>query len=201
MSRAWPVAGIDPDAALAENARRILAVRIAEFYSWAPAIPHPAAIEPLHNLRISAKRLRYTLELFRAVFGEAGERQIERVKALQEDLGTIHDHDVRIDLVEDELRSLAVKGVHATGLAFAAADEREHAAIAASALRPPPDDPRRGLLAYLGRQHAARRDHHLRFVERWNRLDAEGFRRDLVLLSLGTPLVAGEGAQPKEREA
>ena len=56
------------------------------------------ATEELHNLRISAKRLRYTLELFRAVFGESGERQIERVKAIQEELGNLHDADVRIAL-------------------------------------------------------------------------------------------------------
>ena len=47
-------------------------------------------------MRISAKRLRYTLELFRPQFGKAGERQIERVKTVQELLGTLHDHDVRI---------------------------------------------------------------------------------------------------------
>ena len=69
MSRAWPVEGIAPEGTLGDNARRILAVRIAEFYSYAPIVANEAATEELHNLRIAAKRLRYTLELFRAVFG------------------------------------------------------------------------------------------------------------------------------------
>ena len=60
-------------------------------------------------MRISAKRLRYTLELFRPQFGKAGERQIERVKKIQELLGTLHDHDVRIELIGEELSQLMVE--------------------------------------------------------------------------------------------
>ena len=101
MSRAWPVDDLDPDASLATNARRILAVKMAEYYSYAPIVPIETAVEELHDLRIAAKRLRYTLELFRVVFGGRGEAQIERVKAIQEELGAIHDHDVRIALIED----------------------------------------------------------------------------------------------------
>ncbi len=92
MSRAWPVPDIDPDGTLEENARRILAVKMGEFYSYAPIVHAEDEVEALHNLRIAAKRLRYTLELFRVVFGPEGERQIERVKAIQEELGQVHDH-------------------------------------------------------------------------------------------------------------
>ena len=35
MSRAWPVKDVDPEANVTVNARRVLAVRIAEFYSYA----------------------------------------------------------------------------------------------------------------------------------------------------------------------
>ena len=76
MSRAWPVIDVDPGAPVIENARRVLAVRIAEFYSFEPIISHPELSEALHDMRISAKRLRYTLELFRPQFGKAGDRQI-----------------------------------------------------------------------------------------------------------------------------
>src|SRR5215211_188786 len=103
MSRAWPVDDVDPRAPVLENARRVLAIRIAEFYSYEPIVSYPELSEALHDLRISAKRLRYTLELFRPQFGKSGERQIERVKAMQETLGTLHDHDVRIDMIGDEL--------------------------------------------------------------------------------------------------
>jgi CHAD domain len=183
VSRAWEVDDVDPDASVIDNARRVLAVRIAEFYSYEPIIPYPDLSEALHDLRISAKRLRYTLELFRPQFGKAGERQIERVKSIQETLGTLHDHDVRIDLIGDELSELMVDQSRKTRADIADASPDELAAIAAAALRPPPDDPRRGLIALLGREHACRRASYTRFRESWDKYAGDGMRRDLVALS------------------
>ena len=187
MSRAWPVHDVDPDASVIENARRVLAVRIAEFYSFEPVIPYPELSEALHDLRISAKRLRYTLELFRSQFGKAGERQIERVKSIQEELGSLHDHDVRIDLIGDELSQLMAEQSRKTQSDIADASSEELAAIATAALRPPPDDPRRGLIALLGREHTGRRAAYTRFRDLWDMHARDGMRRDLVALSV-TPL-------------
>src|SRR5215207_11318883 len=188
MSRAWPINDVDPDAPVIDNARRVLAVRIAEFYSFEPIVSHPELSVALHDMRISAKRLRYTLELFRPQFGKAGERQIERVKAIQELLGTLHDHDVRIDLIGDELTQLMVEQSRKTRTDIADASPDEVAAIAAAALRPPPDDPRRGLIALLGREHAGRRKAYARFRELWETCAGDGMRRDLVALSVRPPL-------------
>lgn len=193
MSRAWPVQRLDASASLADNARRILAVRVAELYSYAPVVDDQAAIRELHDMRIAAKRLRYTLELFRVVFGEIGERQIERVKAIQEDLGQLHDHDVRIDLIENELRALTAEQLAELNRSLATAPAEDHRSIATAALRPPPDDPRRGLLALLGRQHASRRDRYEIFLGHWRQFAAEGMRRELVALSaFGLPSPAPE---------
>lgn len=187
MSRAWPVDDVDPRAPVLVNARRVLAIRIAEFYSFEPIVPYPELSEALHDLRISAKRLRYTLELFRPQFGKPGERQIDRVKAIQEALGALHDHDVRIELVGDELSRVMVEQSQKTRSEIAEASPDELALIAATALRPPPDDPRRGLIALLGREHAARRTAYTQFRERWERFAVDGMRRDLVELTV-TPL-------------
>lgn len=187
MSRAWRVDDVDPEAPVIDNARRVLAVRIAEFYSFEPVVPHPELSEALHDLRISAKRLRYTLELFRTQFGKAGARQIERVKSIQEILGTLHDHDVRIDLIGDELSQLMVEQSWKTRSDIADASPEALAAIATAALRPPPDDPRRGLIALLGREHAGRRTAYAQFRELWDAYARDGMRRDLVELSV-TPL-------------
>ena len=183
MARAWPVGRLKSTASLAENARIILRVRIAEYYSYAPIVADEREIEALHNLRIAAKRLRYTLELFRAVFGDDGERQIERVKEMQELLGQIHDHDVRIWLIEDEWTRLAVEQSSNVGRALAEAPTSSHQAITTAALRPPPDDPKRGLLALLSRQHASRRQIHAAFALRWTELAEAGMRVELVALS------------------
>jgi hypothetical protein len=184
MSRAWSVDGVDPEAPVIDNARRVLAVRIAEFYSFAPVVAHPELSEALHDMRISAKRLRYTLELFRPQFGKAGERQIERVKAIQEALGSLHDHDVRIGIIGDELCQLMVEQSRRMRSEIADASPEELAGIAATALRPPPDDPRRGLIALLGREHAGRRSAYARFRELWESYVDDGMRRDLVALSV-----------------
>jgi len=183
MSRAWRVDEIDLEASVIENARRILAVRIAEYYSFAPVVPHPDLSEALHDLRISAKRLRYTLELFRPQFGKSGQRQIDRVKAIQEALGTLHDHDVRIELIGDELSALMVEQSRQTRQEIADASPEALAEIAAAALRPPPDDPRRGLIALLGREHAGRREAYAQFRSLWQQFAEEGMRADLVTLS------------------
>lgn len=185
MSRAWPVDDVDPDASLAVNARRILGVRMAEYFSYAGIVPLEQAVEPLHDLRIAAKRLRYTLELFHVVFGEAGKQQIERIKAIQEELGALHDHDVRIALILDELQRTASEQVASVGQQLAAAPVREHGAIAAALLRPPPDDPRRGLIALLGREHARRGERYRSFRALWDEQLAAGLRSDLVQLSAG----------------
>jgi hypothetical protein len=194
VSRAWPVDDVDPDAPVIDNARRVLTIRIAEFYSFGLIVPNPELSEALHDLRISAKRLRYTLELFRPQFGKAGERQIERVKSIQEILGTLHDHDVRIDLIGDELSRLMIEQSRKTRSDIAAASPEELAAIASVALRPPPDDPRRGLIALLGREHAGRRAAYTRFRELWDTYAGDGMRRDLVALSV-TPLFEQRGGQ------
>jgi hypothetical protein len=197
VAKAWSVPQINPSASLAENARRILAVRIGEYYSYAPIVDDERQMEALHNLRIAAKRLRYTLELFRSVFGEIGERLIDQVKEIQELLGQLHDHDVRIALIEDELAKLAVEQTAALGRTLASSPTSAHEAIATAALRPPPDDPRRGLLALLGRQYTSRHDVFERFHKRWQEFAAQGMRAELVRLS-AMPLPVCEDQQQAE---
>lgn len=179
----WTVEDLDPKATLAENARAILKVRIAEYYHYTPIVHDEQAGVLLHDLRIAAKRLRYTLEMFRKPLGADAERQIERVKAVQEALGDLHDCDVRIALIEEVLVDLAGQQMRDLSSQLKSEPLERHRAITSTALRPPPDDPRRGLLALLSRQHVARHDHYERFVEFWDQFAAEGMRADLVVLS------------------
>ena len=97
-------------------------------------------------------------------------------------------HDVRIDIIGDELSQLMVEQSRKTRSDISDSSPEEVAAIAAAALRPPPDDPRRGLIALLGREHAGRRTAYARFRELWDTYGADGMRRDLVELSI-TPLL------------
>jgi hypothetical protein len=183
MSKVWPVQDLHPEESLERNARKILRVRVGEFYSYEPIIRDVDAVTDLHNMRIASKRLRYTLELFRAVFGEPGEHNIDRVKALQEELGQIHDGDVRIELIKRELVLLAGEQTDDLARAFWATPAESHPDVIEAAMRPPQNDPRVGLIALLGRATAARTHHYAEFIKLWDQYAAAGMREDLVSLS------------------
>ena len=183
MSKAWPVDNLDPDAPLDVNARRILRVRVGEYYSYEPVVSDPLATTDLHNLRIAAKRLRYTLELFAGPFGGDGKRQIDRVKAIQESLGNLHDLDVRIALISDELVDLTREKVAELDRALATSHPSTYSALTTAVLRPPPDAPERGLYGLLARQHADRQVAYRQFKSLWDQYALEGMRDDLARLS------------------
>ena len=132
MVKARKVRGIKKRSTLAEAAARTLAVRLAEFEAHLPALDTPEDAEALHDLRIAAKRLRYTVELFRDVLPPDAPRLIERLKDLQDDLGYIHDRDVLAELARAEHR---------------AAGEREAELLAGVATLPGPRDERLGAVA------------------------------------------------------
>ena len=96
VAKPRPVKGLDPDRRIRPNARRVLAVRIDEVYSFDGLVADPANVNELHDLRIACKRLRYLLEIFAIAFDEDLEPFIDEVKGLQDLLGDIHDCDVQI---------------------------------------------------------------------------------------------------------
>ena len=179
MSRAWPVRNLSPDTPLDANARKIIDVRVAEFFSHTPHVEDAApsetseASEALHDLRIAAKRLRYTLELFDDLLGKRGKVQIKRIKAIQDELGELHNHDVQITLIEDELHALTAEEIAQAATAVPPSTSR--------------NDPRPGLLALLVREHDGRRQRHAAFVDLWHRFAGEGFEQDLRALSSPGP--------------
>jgi hypothetical protein len=193
MSRAWPVTNLDPGAPVDANARKVLAVRIAEFYSYEPAVDEPTWSPELHNMRIAAKRLRYTLELFAPQFGESGKIQVERIKQIQEALGVLHDRDIEIEVVGAELSAAMADEADRVRAELANATPQQMTAIATSAMRPPPDDVRRGLISLLSMAHAERQEAYDRFTSLWRRLSEEGMRRDLVALSIEQRAPRAEG--------
>ena len=90
---------------------------------------------------------------------------------------------MRIALIEDELRVLAVEQSDALNDALAGAESTALPAIAAAAFRPPPDDPRRGLVHLLSRQYAARAKLLQECRTLWRSQRDDGMRAELVCLS------------------
>jgi hypothetical protein len=91
----------------ADAARAVLAARIEEVEDRRALIAGPDDPQPLHDLRIAAKRLRYSLETFAVAFppGEA-EAHADRIRDLQDILGRIHDLDVLEDLLLGQIEQM-----------------------------------------------------------------------------------------------
>jgi hypothetical protein len=195
MARAWPVRGLKPEMSLRQAARRVLAVRIAEFYSYAPFIHDPARVTELHDMRIAAKRLRYTLEIFRVALSDSANDTIEQVKEIQELLGQIHDADVLADIVEERLTTID----HETRQSLRAhlhdePDEKTRLAAIKERLQPAEQDRRVGLYALLGRTLHRRRRRYADFLDLWARLETRRFRGELEALTQPAASAPAAGA-------
>lgn len=69
---------------------------LEEFLGYEAYIHNPENIKELHAMRIAGKHLRYTLEIFAPIYGNALDLHIRAMKDLQDLLGEIHDNDVWI---------------------------------------------------------------------------------------------------------
>lgn len=78
---------------------------LAEFCDLSINIYEPFVDEPLHDLRIAAKRLRYAIELYTACWGERIAPFVEGVAEMQGFLGEIHDADVWLESLSSHLRA------------------------------------------------------------------------------------------------
>lgn len=105
MAKAAPIYKLtQPDAPLLSSAT-VICVRLGEMWDFAQAVLDPANVSELHDMRIAAKRLRYTLELFAPVLPKADmEAVLATIADLQEKLGAIHDCDMMIPLLAQTIR-------------------------------------------------------------------------------------------------
>jgi Uncharacterized conserved protein len=85
--------------ALYQLAFESVQARLKELLGHVPYISDPANVAELHAMRISAKRLRYTLEAFDDLYGGRLKPFISTGRKLQDQLGLIHDLDVWIFFV------------------------------------------------------------------------------------------------------
>lgn len=78
-------------------ARVVVLERLSELESLSISLYRPLDVEPLHDMRIAAKRLRYALELFQECWGHDVLPFTQDVAGLQLSLGELHDCDVWIE--------------------------------------------------------------------------------------------------------
>lgn len=81
----------------AAQALGLINPRLRSLVDLSYSIYNPALMAEIHQMRIAAKQLRYSMEAFIPCFGEPLNAAVAEVKLLQEQLGRIHDCDVWVE--------------------------------------------------------------------------------------------------------
>jgi hypothetical protein len=166
--KARKVEDLDPDGNLADNAERIVLVRLDELCGFMPRAADPEEVVALHDMRIAAKRLRYILEVTGPCFGTYATTATKLTKELQDLLGEIHDCDVQIPEIAafaERLLAEDAAALHAAGETDPkqAPHARDHAGVAA-------------LQAHLRARRLLLFDE---FLAVWGSMERKGFRARL----------------------
>ncbi len=188
MAKAKPVTGLDAQAPTATNARILARERLEEMYNWSEYVDNPFEVRALHDLRIAAKRLRYTLELFEDVLPGACTSAVKEVEQIQDELGQLHDSDVIIALLRLGLGSQDSGTVYDQALSTAQKKQGKQQTLVrpdlvAEIVNPqvtPSAEERYGLEQLLDKQQHRREEQYLAFRQHWYQLQAEDFRRHLL---------------------
>ena len=165
MAKAVPIHKLTrPDAPFIDSAS-VIQVRLGEVMEFAPAALDPANVTELHDMRIAAKRLRYTLEVFTPVLPkERAEPVLKMVAVLQEHLGAIHDNDMLVPLLAQ---------------ALAREETRERKKALRKKAELPPFFAAEGLVPLISRKQAERVILYNAFIAWWQSLPPEAFWRQV----------------------
>lgn len=136
----------------------IISARLKDFVAASSCLYLPYEIKKLHELRILAKRLRYSIELFALCWGKEMEAMAKEVAQMQTSLGELHDCDVWIQDLGSRLKRTARKTT------------------------PESTEPqiRAGATWLLKHFAVARTEHYRDAVSRWEQWQAEGFLEQIA---------------------
>jgi CHAD domain len=188
MAKARSINNLDVQASTRENARIIARTRLDELFAWSKYVDDAFRIRELHDMRIAAKRLRYTLEIFEDVLPEAVASIIVEVTQIQEELGALHDNDVSVALLRLCLGSEDGGTMYEGALAKAAQKDLQgkslvNPELVAYVVDPkavPNPEQRRSLEALLRRLEQQRQENYNTFRTHWNMLQAHDFKRQVL---------------------
>ena len=107
MAKPWKIIDLDPSESLKVCLRKIAQTRFQETFSYEHGTVKGEDIESLHDMRVSARRLRAVLRIFRECFPKKKFRkQDERLHALIRSLGAVRERDVFLDLLSNYRKTL-----------------------------------------------------------------------------------------------
>ena len=98
-----------------QQAYLAIAMRLENMLAYEIYVNQPERLEELHAMRIAAKRLRYTMEIFAPLYQDELKQQLKTVRNVQTMLGDIHDCDVWVEylpqfLDEEKVRTMEYYG-------------------------------------------------------------------------------------------
>ncbi len=150
--------GVNADAPhrLEHQAAQVILNDLEQMLVFERYLKQPQHIEELHQMRIAAKHLRYTLEAYASLYENKLKPQIKMMRTIQTLLGDIHDCDVWIEslprfLDREKARFEAFFG-HSRGFGRV----------------------KRGIDYLLANRRAARATLHQDLIELWDRLTTAG---------------------------
>jgi CHAD domain-containing protein len=94
-----------------ERAEWQITERVKSLRAFEPCLASPGDLQQHHAMRIAAKRLRYTMELFKPIYDGGLDRVIEAIKHVQSLLGDAHDCDVWVAQLDKMLQKQAKRFV------------------------------------------------------------------------------------------
>jgi len=172
MAKRWRIKTVEPQKSIVANARTIISARLQHLYScdeWAQSLQN---INELHQMRICAKRLRYSMELFEFCFNRRLKKHIKLVKRIQQLLGIIHDCEVMIAFLRNWLppstNSKAISERVPPARAKQSAQERKGWQL------------EQAILELLDNRSATKAAAYSEFLALWNRMKKGGFKESLL---------------------
>jgi CHAD domain-containing protein len=170
MARALPLWKLTNPAAPLRASAPVLLVRLQELLDLADAARDVENVEALHDLRIAAKRLRYTLEIFLPTLDPEAGALLTTVERIQSELGAIHDHDVLLPILK---KSLARERKR---------EQKKSVKVAAEV----------GLLPLIKANEAERQRRFEAFQRFWDSLTPDDFATELTRLVTGGDTILGK---------
>lgn len=166
--------------ALFELAFSSIKARLQEVMAFDELVRVETNVAELHAMRISAKHLRYTMEIFETLYGDELKPFISQAKKLQDLLGSIHDADVWTEMipnfiVEEEKRIVAYFGQNRP----------------LRRLLP-------GLKAFAANRKESRAEDYQKFIQTWEKTLQDGIWDKLESL-INAPLNIGEAIKLLQR--
>ena len=110
MAKPWEIVDLDPNDPLKVSLRRTLLGWMQEMLSYESETVKGTDPEALHNMRVSARRLRATLKIHRDFFPKKQLRhQLEEIEKLIDVFGPVREIDVFQEELEELIKEIPTK--------------------------------------------------------------------------------------------